>query len=352
MMESLQILNAVRQIVNGQQPDIDISDILYSHDCLFLLSKIKSDSEEISNGRALIAANMITVKERYKACEAVFSALEGIEYAVIKGAALAHTAYGNTAFRRSSDIDLLTSRKNVDEIKKILLQNGFIQGRIVGKELVPFSRQELLYHSALSHQTAPFLKKTGSRFCPIVNIDVNMDIFWGESKKQSDMDCFLKNTEKIELCGITVKKLSAAAEFISLCLHHYKDINSIYLLSQGSLKLSLFCDIYFYLTNNPLDVSELKTLCERFDTAEYVWYCINAANELFCDYKLLSYLEALDSENARALQDCFGLDKNERKKWNSDLCSRLFKSGVKEDFLLLLSEVDLEKIEANKKYMM
>lgn len=344
-MDSFEVVKAVRAIAKGEPPNVDISEILLKHNCIYLLSKLKAAS-------LITAANMLAIKERYNACMPLFADLMDFDYAVIKGAVLSKSAYGNICYRNSSDIDLLISRDNVEEIKNYLLQNGFIQGRIVNNKVISFTRQEILYHTALSHQTAPFLKRTDGRFCPIVNIDVNMDIFWGESKRHSDMTGFLKNTEVVDICGVAVKKLTPVAEFISLCMHHYKDMNSIYLLSQGSLKLNLLCDIYFYLVNNRLEIDELKRFCIELDVTEYVYLCIAAANEIFDDEVLLPYLMGLDSDKAQAIQNSFGLDDSERKGWNIDFAHRLFDDDFYIYFQGLLTRADFEKIQTNEKYML
>ena len=81
-------------------------------------------------------------------------------YAIIKGAALSSTLYKNPYIRQSGDIDILISRNNVDELEKILLSNGFIQGRITEMGIKPFSREEKIYYSVNTHQIAPFMKST------------------------------------------------------------------------------------------------------------------------------------------------------------------------------------------------
>lgn len=134
--------------------------------------------------------NKIIVLERFKACAAVFEALGSIPYAVIKGAVLSKSAYGSAAYRISGDMDILISRSHLDEAKIIFQQHGFIQGRITEDGITPFSREELIFQNSTSHQTAPFVKRINHPLCPYVNIDLNLEIFWGESKQESDMDFF------------------------------------------------------------------------------------------------------------------------------------------------------------------
>lgn len=343
------IINSVRSLAKGVKPEMDISSLLYEHKCFYLLSKTHTAHEY----KAEMMMNQICISERYKVCRSIFEAFESneIPYAVIKGAVLSKSVYGDVNLRKSGDLDLLISRKNMDVVKKIMLDNGFVQGRVTDSGIEPFSRRELVFQSAASHQAAPFIKKGTNPLCPYVNVDINMDIFWGESGRKADMDFLLSYTENEEICGNRIQKLTAEMEFISLCLHHYKDMNSIYLLSQGSLKLFLFCDIYFFIKNNELDLNRLKTLCEKIAVSEYVYYCVFYANEIFQDDLLSGYLTALDTEKARKALNTFGLAEDEIKTWNIGFPERLFMDFPNEAFNVLLTEKDWAKISLNQDLM-
>ena len=343
------IINSVRSLAKGVKPETDISPLLYEHKCFYLLSK----TDKAHEYKAEMTMNQICISERFKVCRSIFEAFEAneIPYAVIKGAVLSKSAYGDVNLRKSGDIDLLISRKNIDIVKKIMLDNGFVQGRVTDSGIEPFSRRELLFQSAASHQAAPFIKKVSNPLCPYVNVDINMDIFWGESEQKADMGFLLSYTENEEICGSRIRKLTAEMEFISLCLHHYKDMNSIYLLSQGSLKLFLFCDIYFYLRNNKLDLNRLQALCEKLAVSEYVYYCIFYANEIFQDDLLSGYLAALDMEKTREALNTFGLAEDEIKTWNIGFPERLFMDFPNEAFNVLLTEKDWAKISLNQDLM-
>ena len=267
------IFESIRALANDESPAFDISRLLYEHNCSYLLSKHPSSHAYTEQLQADATLNRICIRERYRQCHPIFVALEsgGIPYAVIKGAVLLQAAYGDAAARRSGDIDLLVNRRDIDEVKRFLLDSGFVQGRVTGEGIVPFTRRELLFQTAMSHQTAPFIKQTSNPLCPYVNVDVNLDILWGESEIKADMDFVLSETEPVDVCGNPVRKLPGEMEFIALCLHHYKDMNSLYLLSQGSLKLSLFCDLYFYLRRNKLDIVRLKTVCDQLKVRDYAF---------------------------------------------------------------------------------
>lgn len=157
---------------------------------------------------ALLNCNF--VHEHYKNCKSIFQELDAlnIPYAVIKGAVLSIAAYGSPYHRYSGDIDLLINRYNIDTVKQIMLNHGFIQGRVTKEGIKPFTRSELLFQATLSHQTAPFVRLTGNKFCPFTEVDINMDIFWGENRQKANMDFVLAQTAQIHICESTIKKLS------------------------------------------------------------------------------------------------------------------------------------------------
>ena len=342
-----EILKNIRLLSTNQQPTQDISELLSRHGCNFLLKKY----QKFDAGSE--ALNKIFINERYKTCKNVFAAFEenNISYAVMKGAVLSKMAYGDAFCRKSGDIDLLMCRDDIDTAKQIMFDCGFVQGRVADQGIIPFNRKELLFQISASHQTAPFIKKTSNPVCPYVNVDVNLDIFWGESDRKYDMQDILKHTEPTEICGVNIRKLTPEMEFIALCLHHYKDTNSLYLLWQGNLNLSLFCDIYFYLKNTKLDLKILKELCNSLQANDHVYYCIYYANVIFDDSVLVSYMEALKTETAETILNTFGLAKDEVKTWNIGFLERLFSDNLKQYLESFLSPEDIHKIKINAELM-
>ena len=343
------VIRSVRTLVNGERPQADIAKLLYEHNCFYLLSKIGGQNEYAQKLAIEIQLNQVCVRERYAVCKPVLETLErqGIPYAVIKGAVLSKAAYGDAYIRKSGDIDLLVRRADIDAVTQTMRQNGFIQGRVTDGGIVPFTRSELVFQTSLSHQAAPFIKQGNNPLCPYINVDVNVDILWGESNRRADMDFVLSHTESAEVCGVTVQKLTPAMEFAALCLHHYKDMNSIYLLADEGMKLGSLCDIYFYIKNTRPDSGELKVVCDRLDVAEYIYYCIYYANEIFADDELRKYLAALGNEKTEDILNTFGLDAQEKKPWQGSLQERLFRDDFRECFMGLLDAKDINKIQTN-----
>lgn len=294
----------------------------------------------------------IILQERFHAGTEVFTTLnkEKIPYAVHKGAVLSQVLYGSPNVRLSGDIDLLLSREYIARIQDIFKTNGFIQGRIVGDHIEAYSRTERIYQASQSHQLAPFVKATTHRLCPFVEYDCNIDVFWGESKHHIDMNAFLTNTVESELFGVQIRKLTAEAEFIALCMHHYKDLNSIYLLWTRGFDGSKLEEIAYYVINVPMNINWLKDLCQKFGVIDYVYWCIHYANILLPDLRLCELEDKFMTPGAQMLLGCLGLNDDERKHWTisfEELCN----GNTKEHMKSLLTEIDRDKINTNLKMM-
>ncbi len=345
------VCHILNQAYKKKLTDGELFDLFSQHKCaglLYELSCPKEKQQEIAFYK-MLNRNIIYV--RYQSCASIFTQLEKqkIPYAVIKGAVLSLSLYGNAFVRRSGDIDLLICRNDADRIKQLLLSEGFIQGRITEQGIVPFSRYELLYYTAQTHQLAPFIRKTNNPLCPYVNVDVNFDLLWGEANRSLTMDFVLSKTELVSICNVTVRKLKTEMEFISLCLHHYKDMNSLYLLYKGKLKLGLFCDLYAYLSNAAPDPKHLAELCDTLSVSLYVKKCISDTEKVFGKNTLTQrYLQYLHCPN---LPDTYGLAKTEIHPWPFALPERLF-VDIRSYFDQTLSLEEKEKIKLNNTVMM
>lgn len=349
MKENSEAIESIYNIVKEIDHNIDIADLLFRHECFYLLTKIENNKykERIS---ALKQANELYVNEGYLNSKKIFQTFieNKIPFAVIKGAVLSKIAYGNQYERFSHDIDILVNRRDVGRVKDIMSDDDFIQGRVTLNGIQKFSRKKILLETITSHQIAPFVKSTANEKCPYIDIDINVDIMWGESTQKVDLDFVLDNTMISNVCGVRIKKLTPEMEFVALCMHHYKDMNSLYLLYQGKLKLNLFCDLFFYLKNQKLDTKFLQEICRKLNVTEYVYYCLYYTNLIFDD----SYIEALCqkffSKRGEMILEQFGLAENEFHKWSIDFYHRLFSIDMPEYLETVLTEKELKKIELNK----
>ena len=286
----------------------------------------------------------------YKELEPILRDLSDVRYSIIKGEALSIASYNKTGQRTSSDVDILISRKNVSILEKKLVDVGFEKKRF--DDMTKQRTQRALMLSS-SHQTPPlYLQKNAFKLC----VDLNIDIFWGEySGKRVDIDDFLADTMYVEIYGCRVKVLSPLKAMIQLILHHYKDMNSIFLLAtRNSIKYTMFKDIYYLLKNNinsiPLD--SLYDISSKYDIIAYVYYMLYHTGLLFDDSVLKEYINAFKTAEGDSLINYYGLNEFERHEWKYDFRTRLETQNIYALIKNDLTDKDIEKININRDMFM
>lgn len=343
--------DALKGVLAGEKPDEALAEWLWSQQCLDLLGEMAGPYGE--QAQMAMTANSLAIQARYAACREVFQKLEAaaVPYAVVKGAVLSEAAYGSPAVRRSADIDLLIDRRDCETVRAVLVDAGFTQGYVEDGVLHPYSRESKLYYGALSHQMAPFIQPLKSPFCPFLNVDVNTDIFWGESGWHTDIHAFLSETEETSVAGITVRKLPRERELIALCLHHYKDMHSAFLLSQDSLRLSLFRDIAGYVSRQRPDAGKLAEEAARWTAAPVVYVCLYHTNQLFPDDALAALLTPLWSAEGERLLGVYGLNAAEERPWPVPFPFCVFDPTFSKQFYNTLDEAEKQKVAVNRRVL-
>lgn len=272
--------------------------------------------------------------------------IKGINYCIIKGAALSTLAYGFAEVRNSADVDLLINKKNLRFILESLIRNGFCYQNIE-KDI---NREERVFLLSSTHQWKPLVKKTG--FIATI-VDINYDVFWGEyTGKRVDIEQFLSDTIEIEIYGVKVKTLPPLKAMVQLILHHYKEMNSIYhLTSHDSISYNMFKDVYYLWKNNKEDITfeRLYSLCCEYEIISYAFYVLYFTNRIFKDKELQKYVDALRTAEGVYYLDYYGLTEKERKHWKVDFQTRLETDNLYELIKDDLTEEDIEKLERNRR---
>lgn len=272
---------------------------------------------------------------------------DSMNYAVIKGETLSVLAYKRNGMREYADIDILLDRKNLQTMENILQSNDYTLEYNSEVMSLRESRQLALLYS---HQMLPY--RCSANFFSY-KIDLNFDIFWGEyDGKRIDIDEFLSDTIEMEIYGVKVKTLPPLKAMIQLVLHHYKDMNSLFLLAtRKSIRYDMFKDVYYLLKNNldaiPLD--KLYAMSAEYEIIPYVFYVLYYTGQVFGDNILKQYIEAFRTPEGEALLNCYGLCKKERREWKCDFKIRLDSDNLYEVIKEDLTERDEEKIAINKR---
>lgn len=264
-------------------------------------------------------------------------------YAIVKGDALSIQAYGKVCARTYGDIDILIPKKHINNIEKILLEHDFYSNQN--------SHGDRVMMFIGSHQVASWHKNR--LLCGQVIIDLNFDILWGEYEgKRIDIEKFLSDTIEMEIYGVKVKTLPPLKAMIQLVLHHYKDMNSIFLLAtRKSIRYDMFKDVYYLLKNNldAISLGKLHAMSAEYEIIPYVFYVLYYTGQVFDDDILKQYIESFRTPEGEALLNCYGLCEKERCEWKCDFKTRLDSDNLYELIKEELTERDKEKIAINKR---
>ena len=281
---------------------------------------------------------------KYNYVKEIFQKIPNIPYAVIKGEPLSLAAYGKFGCRGFGDIDFLLPRRYLNIVENTLLSLGF-QTRFC-------NRNERVFLMSCAHQVGEYTKCYDNIMN--VEIDLNFDIFWGEYVgKPIDIENFLLDVVNTSIHDIKVKTLSPMKAMIQLALHHYKDMNSIFLLAtKKSIKYNMFKDFYFLFKRNIKDIplDSFYSLCKTYDIIPYIYYIFYFTNLLYEDDALVCYRDKFYCKDGEELLDYYGLSNSEKKRWKVDFFTRINSNDIYSIIKSDLTDKDFEKININKKF--
>ncbi|KAF6628185.1 nucleotidyltransferase family protein [Paenibacillus polymyxa] len=269
-----------------------------------------------------------------------------LPYALIKGEALSIAAYGGNGFRASKDIDLLVPRDQLGNLQEIFEKHDCKQ--VIKDEsgaVRELTRQEKIMLMN-SHQVAPYsLVLDDGTF---IDIDVNCDIFWGEHiGPRIDLHDFLKNAVNQVIYGYEIKVLPPIEAFVQVCLHHYREMNSMYIFKlQNPINVSMFQDIYaFYKSSFRSHIKPLVEYSLHHQLHAYIYYLLYYSSLIFEDDLLPLHMELFETKEGRKLIHHYGLAAEERKQWKISFCDRLNHPDLFSVIEPELTDADQEKIK-------
>ena len=282
------------------------------------------------------------VKVQYQYLLSLLKEKADFPYAIIKGEALSCQAFGEPGQRQSSDIDLLIEKKNLKNLESILLEDGF--------ETEQLTRQEQVIAKAFSHQTAPYQKKLS---LGNLLLDINYELLWGEWDGPRPLVAdFLKRCEMLQIYGLEVPALSISDAFLQLCLHHYKDMNSLYHLAEyNPITYKAFLDIaaFWQRRKDEMDWSALTCWMDTYRLKPYFYYILYHTAAACEMPELAEQIADLKTPEGEALLDQFGLAKAEKKDWPLPFAERLDNPELPQVVRRLLTPEDQEKLKQNQK---
>ncbi len=204
-----------------------------------------------------------------------------------KGSFLSNMKDGEKIYRDgervSNDIDLIVRPDEITGVANVLSSLGFVQGRYdaAKKEIIPFSRIEILTRRMNRGETAPYVKLTGDPEFPFVEADINFSLgnTPGEHAK------LLSDTvdSRITYDGkVTLPVTSPELFFLHLILHQYKESALYFMVERGKdLELYKLGDIYYFWNSGLLNKSALRDAVGKYGIAEETRAVLTQVRELF-----------------------------------------------------------------------
>ena len=258
-------------------------------------------------------------------------------YVIIKGEVLSVQAYGKPGRRHLGDVDVLVQKENIGKLTALLIENGF--------ETNVLTREQEIITKAFSHQVTPYRKLVSGI---AVNIDINYDFFWGEwDKARPSIGDILSRRQYLTLYDQFVPVLTIEDAFIQLCLHHYKDMNSLFHLAYvNPITSEKFQDIYYFWLNNRncLSVEYISNWSKKYQIGLYIDYILSQTAYIMKDKSIAEWGKKF-YQGYNYLLNYYGLDSKRRKKWDIPLDVRINNPTLPEYIRKSLSPEELEKLK-------
>ena len=301
---------------------------------------MKCDNNYVNEG--ITKKQEIINKIRFLGLKEVFDELDSVNYAVIKGEATSIYVHGQENKRYYNEIDILINKQDSILLERALIKHGFRRQSN--------DRRKILFFNLFSHQSVPYHNKYKGIS---ILVDINYDVFWGEKRAStfySLVDKFLEDTTKTRVYGVNIKILNIKKAFIQMCLHCYKDINSLYLIySRRQINKRELYDIYWFLKQyqDELCESEITRLAQEYEVTPYLYVVLGYVFALTDDPLLKLYMTSLEGPEGILLLNTYGL--TEHKQWRIDIKKRLSCNDLFAVILSDLSEKDILGIEVNRR---
>ena len=278
----------------------------------------------------------------YTAIKDVLADIETIDYAIVKGVPLA--VYLKQNDRVSSDIDFLINRKDADFAFDVFVNNGF-EIEATHSDLSEIN----LFYRMYTHQLPP-IHKPMNRI--MVRVDINFNIYWGEHNAEYKLtESILADYTYMEKFNVRFRTLPPIQSFIHMCLHHYKDINSLYILYEiKRINPRHFFEVCRFIEQNRIHINPelIRDIAQKYQALPYVYYMLYYTGILYPDSKLKDYIECCKTDDGEALLNCYGLNSKERKVWRVDFKERINRTDLDK---LILNDFSIEDMNKSKYYV-
>ncbi len=206
--------------------------------------------------------------------------------------------------RASNDIDILINKKDINKVRSILNNIGFIQGKYDYKnnKIIEYSNDEINNFENNIGETAPFVKISNNPAIKTIDVDVNFSLDWKPEYNEETINNFLDKRILVnnKETGSKIYSLSNENNFIELCMHFYKDAALIDLVKKRKvIDLYKIIDIYYFIMKyfEEINLEEVCSIIKNNNIDNEIFFTLKYINTLFVDSytdKIKQLIENLD----------------------------------------------------------
>ena len=206
--------------------------------------------------------------------------------------------------RASNDIDILINKKDINKVRSILNNIGFIQGKYDYKnnKIIEYSNDEINNFENNIGETAPFVKISNNPAIKTIDVDVNFSLDWKPEYNEETINNFLDKRILVnnKETGSKIYSLSNEYNFIELCMHFYKDAALIDLVKKRKvIDLYKIIDIYYFIMKyfEEINLEEVCSIIKNNNIDNEIFFTLKYINTLFVDSytdKIKQLIENLD----------------------------------------------------------
>lgn len=244
---------------------------------------------------------------------------EKVFFLPLKGTYLIPNIYKSYSIRTMGDVDCLVSKKNVEKIKKVMEEIGYIQGEIdlIKKEIKPLERfKEIVWNTHMTNMP-PFYKLTDKSSLGYIKIDFSVCL---------DFDRNYELTERLLEDANSNTKQKKIVLFLHVCAHLYKEaVNDTYIKLNKDINLIKFCDIReFILSQNPKSfLSDVIAYANENGVGDALYYSLYYLTHIYGDdYRDL--LSKINVSNSNIINCYKKSGTDELVEWKKSITQRLF----------------------------
>ena len=216
---------------------------------------------------------------------------------VLKGPVLAGYLY-KEGIRTYSDIDLLVNVEDLQFVKSISKESGYIQGKFDRNkcDIIPASRKDILEKELYSHETVEFHKQIPDMFNTDIVIDINHKFSWKPQGQNHMKICNLDNEIFMyEISEHKIRSFRPEILFFHTCMHLYSEAvlfcqQYSWSKNYGDIELNKYIDIALFLKTN-MDFDFLEKFAVNSDSVYVLKYVLSHIKVLFPDLAISGYLK-------------------------------------------------------------